>query len=297
MWLSEYNPKVTIGVLMAERIRRTDNTSAQQAQFLRKGFAVLKHLCSSDEVVFLTHAAKAAESAYESLKQERRTHNLTPFRWSDNVLNLVTGSPDRLGLIGATCVAEDLKWISGYVINKPSGAMGLEWHQDWWAWHSDLSHREIPPQVALLIYLGRTGVARGALRVLPGSHRNRLEAHNSLATAHNPVNDSQNVFLSRYHPGEVSLTLESGDAVLLDYRTLHATHPNIDEPERIAIHTSWIPDWAGLPHELKGHLVQHPCLPSELEDVGDNLLMSLMPTFDGRPESVNIDRTPRFPDD
>jgi hypothetical protein len=90
-----------------------------------------------------------------------------------------------------------LRWSDELVGLLLAHTGALDWHQDWWCWDHPASYEPATAQVALLVYLSDTDEATGALRVQPGSHHGR---------ASEPV----------------TLSLGAGDAVVLDYRLLHA---------------------------------------------------------------------------
>lgn len=78
----------------------------------------------------------------------------------------------------------DPKWISGYIISKPAGGLPLWWHQDWWAWDEPVSASEAAPYVFFMYYLVDTDRRNGCLRVISGSHRQRIDLHDNLPAIH-----------------------------------------------------------------------------------------------------------------
>lgn len=102
---------------------------------------------------------------------------------------------------------------------------------------------------------------------MPGSHRASTPLHASLPEAHADDADlpAQHPALAD-QPNQVTLSLRSGDAVLLDYRLLHGTHPNMATERRDAVLLSFAPSWRELPKDVQAHLIQHPALPTQDED-------------------------------
>ena len=41
----------------------------------------------------------------------------------------------------------DIKWSSGYIINKPPKSPPLYWHNDWWAWDDQISYINKPSMI------------------------------------------------------------------------------------------------------------------------------------------------------
>jgi ectoine hydroxylase-related dioxygenase (phytanoyl-CoA dioxygenase family) len=82
--------------------------------------------------------------------------------------------------------------------------------------------------LATLCYLTATSVQNGALRVLPGTHHKSAPIHAHLPEAHTEFAetlDPSHMALSD-QPGQVTLSLRAGDAVVMDYRLLHGTQAN-----------------------------------------------------------------------
>jgi ectoine hydroxylase-related dioxygenase (phytanoyl-CoA dioxygenase family) len=165
--------------------------------------------------------------------------------------------------------ATDLRWIAGYLSVKEPHTGALDWHQDRWCWDHPASYEPATAQVALLVYLSDTNERTGALRVLPGSHRGR--------------------------PGQpVTLSLRAGDAVVLDYRLLHGTHPNDAATRRDAVLLSFAPDWAALPADIRGHLISHLAQPGAHEPTGGSPVAPLLPRYDGPRSDLPLNRTPAW---
>lgn len=78
----------------------------------------------------------------------------------------------------------DLHTGTFQIISKPPGAPALYWHQDWARWDDPISLSPWPQQVFLNWYLTDTGPENGCLRVIPGSHRRRLDLHRHLVAPH-----------------------------------------------------------------------------------------------------------------
>ncbi|MET0308808.1 MAG: phytanoyl-CoA dioxygenase family protein, partial [Sphingomonas sp.] len=169
----------------------------------------------------------------------------------------------------------------------------LGWHQDWWCWDHPISARTAPAQIALLCYLDLTSTHNGALRLLPGSHRSRLPLHTLLPDlSETPLSEDHAAMCDQ--PGQRSFIAASGDAIAIDYRLLHGTHANRTAAPRDALLLSFVPDWAGLPKEIRGHLISHHALPSrhEGEDSRACGYAGLLPTYSGPRKDLPLRRRP-----
>ena len=160
-------------------------------------------------------------------------------------------------------------------------------------WDHPASFLPDPSQLAVLCYLADTDDRNGALQVLPGSHRTSTPLHGlieeahahgtgELAAAHPAMSD---------HPGQVTLGLQAGDAVVIDYRLLHGTHPNATAARRDCVLLNFAPSWSALPADIRGHLIRHPALPADDEPEPDRpWAHRLLPRHAGPRRDLRLNR-------
>ena len=70
------------------------------------------------------------------------------------------------------------------ILTKESGGPPLYWHQDWMRWNDPLSCAPWPQTIFLNYYLTDTNRENGCLKVIPGTHRKRIDLHDILVPAH-----------------------------------------------------------------------------------------------------------------
>jgi Phytanoyl-CoA dioxygenase (PhyH) len=233
------------------------------------GYARLSSFLAPREITVVRRAVDVVLARPEVPGCEREHNRLAPLRWDDPLVEALLSDRRRRAAIAAATGADDLRWISGYVSTKESGSGALGWHRDWWCWDHPVSLRPAAVQVAVLVYLSDTNERTGALRVVPGSHRA------SAAT------------------GELTVAARAGDAVVLDYRLLHGTHPNAAATRRDAVLLSFTPSWRGLPVDVRAHLIQHLALPRADEPVpAGEWQAELLPRFDGPRADLTLSREP-----
>jgi len=252
-------------------------------QFAERGYAVIVGLLEPAEISALRRAVDCAVARPYVSGCERPHNRLVPLRWSDVVVDLMLTRAHRWRRLATSIGADDLRWVSGYVSVKEGFSAPLWWHQDWWCWDHPVSLRPAAPQVALLCYLSDTAASSGALRVLPGSHRRSVPLHAALPAAHaqGSALPEDDVVLSD-QPGQVTLSVEAGDAVALDYRLLHGTHANASAERRDCVLLSFAPSWRELPTDLRAHLIQHLAQPGPDEHREPTPWQkTLLPRFDG----------------
>jgi ectoine hydroxylase-related dioxygenase (phytanoyl-CoA dioxygenase family) len=178
----------------------------------------------------------------------------------DELLDLQTAKQAcaELGLEGLTDTGGII------ILSKPPGGPALYWHQDNMDWNHPKSALPWPSTLFLSYYLTDTTRANGCLRVIPGTHRQRIALHDQLPDAHGPeiqaVDESHLAFAEQ--PGELDLPVAAGDLVIADGRVLHAAWPNRSHQRRTLVLAWWrlfpfpsIPSWwqGPLPAELQAN--------------------------------------------
>jgi hypothetical protein len=276
-------------VRLDEQVRVVD----QSLGFAERGYSVIEGLLSSMEVAVLRREVDAALLRPAVAGCERPHNRLVPLRWNDPVVELILAQGWRLHRIAESVEGNDLRWISGYVSVKEAHSQALWWHQDWWCWDHPISLRPAAAQVAFLCYLTDTSERNGALRVLPGSHRRSIALHAALPDAH-----AQGAALGRDHAAlsdhrdQVTLSADAGDAVVLDYRLLHGTHPNTSGERRDCVLLSFTPSWRELPKDVRAHLIQHLAQPNPDERPAlTRGQIELLPSFDGPRADLELNLT------
>lgn len=273
---------------------KTSATTA--ASFDRTGYAVIPGFIKPHDLGSISEAVEWVFAEPPHPGMSRPGNDLFPLRWNDKIVARILRSDRHLRLLASALAASDLKWLSGYVSTKQANTPPLWWHQDWWCWDHAISFRRPATQVAVLCYLSDTDAGNGALRVIPGSHHASSSIHALLPEPHgdhaNALDHSHPAMAD--DPGQATLALRAGDAVVIDYRLLHGTHANETSLRRDCILLSFIPEWNTLPSELKAHLISHPALPnhSEREPLLASSYARMLPVFDGPSASLAVNRIP-----
>jgi hypothetical protein len=147
------------------------------------------------------------------------------------------------------------------ILTKDPGEPALYWHQDWMQWNDPMSRSPWPQIIFLSYYLSDTTVENGCLKVIPGTHLNRIPLHDDMVPAHEQgarsIEEDHPVMFSD-HPDQVDLMVKAGSLVLADARVLHSAHRNLTDKRRTLI-LAWHrrPDtvpvyWTGpIPEEIK----------------------------------------------
>jgi hypothetical protein len=259
-----------------------------------EGFALLPEFASAVEIAELQMTVAARHDAPYEVVCERPHNTLLPLRWDDVIVARLLEDDARVTAIRRAANATDLRWISGYISSKEPNTPPLWWHQDWWCWNHAVSFRSAAPQIALLLYLTDTSETNGALRILPGTHLHSAPIHALLPEAHGSeaerLDPAHPAFVDL--PGQQTLSLRAGDAVVLDYRLLHGTHANQSATRRDALLLTFAPSWCSLPGDMRGHLIDHPALPcaEEIPLTSDLWEARLLPRYDGPRRTLPLNR-------
>jgi hypothetical protein len=133
----------------------------------------------------------------------------------------------------------DFKSSGGIIIlTKDPGAPALYWHQDWMQWNDPLSCTPWPQIIFLNYYLTDTAPENGCLRVIPGTHRKRIDLHDRLVPAHEQgarfIEEDHPIMFSE-HPDQVDVSVSAGSLVLGDARILHSAGKNHTDERRTLI--------------------------------------------------------------
>jgi hypothetical protein len=259
--------------------------------FSRDGFVFLKGFLEPRETAAIRMAVESLRLSPSHGGCTRPNNTLQPLRWDQPIVQMVIGSELRRQILGLAVGAGDLRWISGYISTKEPQSPPLWWHQDWWCWDHPVSFRRQAAQVAVLCYLTQADRHNGALRILPCSHRASTPIHAILPEAHGRVAgglEPEHQAMSDID-GQLTVRVQAGDAIAIDYRLLHGTHANTSNSRRDCILLSFTPSWCQLPDDIQGHLIDHPAQPTENEMPG-NPMQRLLPHFSGVRRSLILNR-------
>ncbi len=124
------------------------------------------------------------------------------------------------------------------LLSKPAYGPPLYWHQDFTNWNHPEAAAPWPTRIFLSYYLTDTNRENGCLRVIPGTHRKRIELHERLPDAHSPeiqsIEDLDHpVFMD--HPDSIDVPLAAGDLIIADARLMHAAWPNQTDQRRTLV--------------------------------------------------------------
>ena len=158
-------------------------TSKRRQQLLDEGFCVFSGLLGGDLLGRLRLVSDRLLDAYPEEEKQRRGNqgSVVSIAYQDRAFaELIAWPPTWAAL--RELGFERARYWGGSVIAKEPHSTPLYWHQDWVWWEEPESADPVPHQLFLMWYLTDTRPENGCLRVLPQSHRRRLDAHELIGT-------------------------------------------------------------------------------------------------------------------
>ncbi|MDE0346097.1 MAG: phytanoyl-CoA dioxygenase family protein [Boseongicola sp.] len=257
-------------------------------QLIEKGCCVAPQLMSADllERVRKTSERLLDENSAEERKRRGHQGNVVSLNYQDPVFSELIALPAALEVL-AGLGFDDPRYFGGAIIAKEGGSPPLYWHQDWTYWEEPESADPVPHQVFLMWYLSNTNRENGCLRVVPGSHNKRLEAHDLIGTHDDGVRHQDPKTSSGYKPlpGEVDLPVTAGDLVIGDARLLHAAHANQTSERRTVITLWYVPRYNELSERVRaGYQKQLRPMPDTIDNDERDMLSSVLVDYSGTAE-------------
>lgn len=143
-------------------------------------------------------------------------------------------------------VGEEVMFVDDKAVFKDSKTdFGSPWHQDWQYWKGQ--HK-----FSLWIALDNVTLENGCLKIIPGSHKNKIE-HEDIG------GDGFSKWILPENINEqdiVSLPVEAGSIILLHDLLFHASFPNISGEDRWAFIPTYQYSWS-LKDIFEGKLISH----------------------------------------
>jgi len=207
-------------------------TAAARLQYQRDGYFFPIPVLSAAETATLRNQLEAHErDAGAPLSGHRRhkAHLLFPWLW-DLIFHpvIVDAMEDLLG-------PNLLCWSSSFFIKEPHDPGFVSWHQDATYW--GLSSPEV---ATAWVALSPSTVAAGAMRVMPGSHREQVR-HRDTFDENNLLTRGQEVMVEVDPARAVDLVLAPGEMSLHHVLIVHGSEPNRSADRRIGFAIRYIP--------------------------------------------------------
>jgi hypothetical protein len=128
-----------------------------------------------------------------------------------------------------------LLWSANLFIKGAGSPDYISWHQDLTYWGLD-STREVTAWIAL----SPATLESGAMRFVPGSHRQEIVPHRDTFGAANLLTRGQEIAVEVDEAAAVDVVLAPGQMSLHHGRLFHASHPNRSDDRRIGLALRYI---------------------------------------------------------
>lgn len=258
---------------------------SRRDQLIDKGYCVVPRLLDTELLQRVRRASQRLLDENSAEEKRKRGHqgNVVSLAYQDPVFSELIALPAALNALAALDFARP-RYFGGAIIAKEAGSPPLYWHQDWTYWGEPESADPIPHQVFLMWYLTDTSRPNGCLRVVPGSHRMRLDAHDRIGTHDDGIRDQNPDTSAGYQPlpGEVDVAVTAGDLVIGDARVLHAAHANTTDQRRTVITLWYVPRYDELSEAVQaGYQSQVRSLPDSVADEEKELLAPVLVDYRG----------------
>ena len=258
---------------------------SRRDQLIDKGYCVVPRLLHTDLLQRVRRVSRRLLDENSAEERRRRGHqgNVVSLAYQDPVFSELIALPTALAALAALGFARP-RYFGGAIIAKEAGSPPLYWHQDWTYWGEPESADPIPHQVFLMWYLTDTNRPNGCLRVVPSSHRRRLDAHDRIGTHDDGIRDQNPETSAGYQPlpGEVDVAVTAGDLVIGDARVLHAAHANTTDQRRTVITLWYVPRYDELSEKLQaGYQSQVRSMPDSVEEEERELLAPVLVDYRG----------------
>lgn len=211
-----------------------------------RGFAVVEHVLSLKEVSALQVAIEQAITENQSNTSVRNRSGVYAIRNVTDVVPEVRALHQHEGIsrLVAAVLGSQALLVRGLMFDKsPESNWGIFWHQDLsiavrqreelpgfgpWSKKAGVQHVQPPPAVlqgmlTVRLHLDDCGEDNGALRVLPGSHRNSR------------LNQAQAEIAQRSTRPETCI-VNAGGAVMMRPLLLHSSHRAASPARRRVLH-------------------------------------------------------------
>lgn len=208
-------------------------SDAAVAQYRDLGYWLPLPVLGGDEVARLRGRLEAFEKAQgHPIQGVQRSKSHLLFKWLDDLMRdarILDAVEDLIG-------PDILCWNTIFWIKEAHSPSYVSWHQDLKYWGLDCDDL-----VTVWVALSPATEQSGCMRVLPGSHRGDMLAHNDIYDEDNMLTRGQEIAVDVDEDAAVTMALEPGQASLHNVRLAHASGPNRSDDRRIGVSLHYMP--------------------------------------------------------
>lgn len=200
-------------------------------RYRRDGFSFPGRVLSAAEAREYRRRLEAFEAQGGPLQGELRREAHLLFTWLDALVR----HPLILDAVENIIGPNILCWNSTFFIKEPHDPGYVSWHQDATYW--GLSE---PAVVSAWVAFTDATVENGAMRMIPGSHREQVP-HRDTFARDNILTRGQEIAVEVDEARAVDIVLRAGEMSLHHVLTFHSSPPNHSDDRRIGFAIRFIP--------------------------------------------------------
>jgi ectoine hydroxylase len=221
----------------------TMNLDHDVSEFWARGYVIVPGAFRKDEMDILKKVITGNASMSEHAARAKEKGSLgtrpsfdTIFVWNDtsrfDVFSKVTRSYKLIDRLEAF-FGDAVYVYHNKVALKYPGIVGFSYHQDYAYWY-DMGNL-FPDMATAFVAIDRATTENGCLKIIEGSHKlGRLNHVYRDGVSDSGVDPERLAVIERKLP-EVSIELESGDAVIFHCNVLHGSDDNRSDDSRMAL--------------------------------------------------------------
>jgi len=203
-------------------------TERQIDAYRQDGYLCPVDVLGPDEVRAHRAAIEAIEARTDLPRPPSRYLRTNAHLTNDTSLAAVR-DPRVLDVVESILGPDIMLWSAEYFIKEPGTRHIVTWHQDLTYWGMDGTDHEVTAWLAL----SPASAASGAMRFVPGSHRQGLVAHTDTFAEDNLLSRGQEVAVEVDEADAIVAELRPGQMSLHHGRIFHASGPNTTADRRI----------------------------------------------------------------
>ncbi len=202
--------------------------------YARDGYYFPLRAMRSDDAKRYLAALEAHERAQGGPLQSNMRHQVhLLFTWANELVR----HAEILDPVEAIIGPNILCWVTNFFIKEPKDGNFVSWHQDATYWGLE------PHDKIITAWLAFTDapVESGAMKFMPGSHRDGQIAHHDTFHEKNLLSRGQEVAVEVDESKATDVVLKAGEFSLHHVLTTHGSHPNRTDNRRIGLSIRYIP--------------------------------------------------------
>ena len=227
------DPEEQIPFINVDQTDFRSMTRPEQIRYFEvEGYVVFPEILDAETIEKLSAEMADAEMTPKSYSQYQTTSAVEP-QWHSRTVGELVGYPPMIEFL-TELMGPDIIFTRGLFQRTHPGSPGISMHTDGQPHGSNLFGFEgsSPRLLRVLYYLDDLKPERSPFRLIPRSH---LSFH----AAASPY------VRYKHHPGEITLCVPAGSAVVIPALLFHGSHPNQDSQPRELIQLGYRPAWAG----------------------------------------------------